>query len=85
MPCYSALAFSFALVSAVSALPVDELSARNGIGSGVGGQAPEGSVSAATSRCTSLFPGCDMSELLYPSLLKVDSGRHGGHFAAPQF
>ncbi|KAF8559389.1 hypothetical protein OG21DRAFT_1493288 [Imleria badia] len=80
MPSYSALALAFALVSAVRALPVDEISARTDIGSatsGVGGQAGGGSVSAAGSSCTSPPAGCAISELLYPSLLKVDSENAG--------
>ncbi|KAG6371657.1 hypothetical protein JVT61DRAFT_9371 [Boletus reticuloceps] len=79
MPSYPALVVAFALLAAVRSLPVDEISARNGIGSatsGVGGQAAGGSVSAAASSCTSPLAGCAVSGLLGTSLLKVASGKH---------
>jgi len=87
MPSYSALVLAFALVPAVRALPVDEISARNGIGSaasGVGGQAAGGSVSAAANSCTGPFTKCALSETLGTSLLKVGSGKHKGHSVARQ-
>ncbi|KAF8139957.1 hypothetical protein EV363DRAFT_1311227, partial [Boletus edulis] len=80
MPSCPALVVAFALLAAVRSLPVDEISARNGIGSatsGVGGQAAGGSVSTAASSCTSPLAGCAVSELLGTSLLKVASENAG--------
>ena len=79
MPSYSALVLACTIVAAVRALPVDEISARNDLGtatSGVGGQAAGDSVSAAASRCISPFTECALSEVWGTSLLKMGSGKH---------
>ena len=79
MPSCSALALILALAAAVLPLPLDEISARNGVGSatsGVGGQAAGGSVSTAASNCTGPLTNCVASDFLDASLVKVASGKH---------
>ncbi|KAG8220084.1 hypothetical protein J3R82DRAFT_1103 [Butyriboletus roseoflavus] len=86
MPSYTILVLAFALVAAVRAIPVDEISARNGIGSassGVGGQAAGGSVSTSSSNCTHLMTDCATSYLSGLSLAKVDSENAGNGGSAP--
>lgn len=63
MPRRPALVLAFALAAVVGAIPVDEITARNGIG----GQADGGSLPAAAS---------NMSEFSGISLLKTASGKH---------
>jgi hypothetical protein len=73
---YSAYSFILvALAATTRALPVDDVLARNGIGSaysGVGGQASGGSVGTGANDCTGT--DCALAGLLHPQLIKVGSG-----------
>ena len=70
MPHRSTLVLVLALAAVVRAIPVDEISARNGIG----GQADP--ISAAARNCTSSLADCNMSEFSGMSLLKIAPGKH---------